>query len=156
MSARAIEGARNVEEFYEGHGVRFGYPAYWELTEQEDEEAISITVASPETSFWSISLFQDGPPPQRVLDSAVEAFREEYAEVDVYASAARTGQRPGVARDLDFVCFELINSAFLRAFQTERFTVLVLYQGFDGELEMTRPLLEAISASLTFAGEDEA
>ncbi len=144
-----------MEEIYEGHGIRFRYPAYWELTEQEDDEATSITVASPETSFWSISLFQDGPSPQQVLDSAIEAFREEYAEVDVYASSARTGERAGAARDVDFVCFELINSAFLRSFQTERFTVLVLYQGFDGELETTRPLLEAISASLAFAGEDE-
>ena len=152
-----------MEEFYEGHGVRFGYPAYWELTEQgKDEEAISIPrVASPETSFWSISLFQDGPPPQQVLDSAVEGLprvnmRMEGRRVRL-GVLGRTGQRAGiVARDLDFVCFELINSAFLRAFQTERFTVLVLYQGFDGELEMTRPLLEAISASLTFAGEDEA
>ncbi|HXY36407.1 MAG TPA: hypothetical protein VEI07_19380 [Planctomycetaceae bacterium] len=144
-----------MEEIYEGHGISFRYPAYWELTEQEDEEATSITVASPETSFWSISLFQHGPPPQQVLDSAIEAFREEYDEVDVYASTARTGERAGVARDVDFVCFELINSAFLRSFQTDRFTVLVLYQGFDGELEITRPLLEAISASLAFAGEDE-
>jgi hypothetical protein len=144
-----------MEETYEGHGIRFRYPAYWELTEQEDEEATSITVASPDTSFWSISLFHEGPSPQQVLDSAIEAFREEYAEVDVYASSARTGERAGVARDVDFVCFELINSAFLRSFQTERHTVLVLYQGFDGELETTRPMLEAISASLTFAGEDE-
>jgi hypothetical protein len=144
-----------MEEIYEGHGISFRYPAYWELTEQEDDEAISITVASPETSFWSISLFQNGPSPQEVLESAVEALQEEYAEADVYPSKARVGKRAGVARDVDFVCFELINSAFLRSFQTERFTVLVLYQGFDGELETTRPLLEAISASLAFAGEEE-
>jgi hypothetical protein len=143
-----------MEEIYEGHGISFRYPVYWELTEQVDDEAISITVASPETSFWSISLFQDGPSPQEVLESAVEALQEEYAEADIYPSTARIGKRVGVARDVDFVCFELINSAFLRAFQTERFTVLVLYQGFDGELETTRPLLEAISTSLAFAGED--
>jgi hypothetical protein len=99
-------------------------------------------------------LFQDGPSPQEVLESAVEALQEEYAEADIYPSTARIGKRVGVARDVDFVCFELINSAFLRAFQPERFTVLVLYQGFDGELETTRLLLEAISTSLAFAGED--
>jgi len=144
-----------MEEIYQGHGISFRYPTGWELTEQEDDEAISITVASPETSFWSISLFHDGPSPQEVLESAVEALREEYAEADIYPSMARIGKRPGVARDVDFVCFELINSAFLRSFQTERFTVLVLYQGFDGELEMTRALLEAISTSLAFAGEEK-
>src|SRR5262249_13641408 len=133
-----------MEEIYQGHGISFRYPAYWEVTEQEDEESISITAASPETSFWPISLFQNGPSPQEVLQSAVEALQEEYAEADIYPSKARVGKRTGVARDVDFVCFELINSAFVRAFQTERYTVLVLYQGFDGELETTRPQLEAI------------
>ncbi len=112
-----------MEEIYEGHGIRFRYPVYWEVTEQEDDEATSITVASPDTSFWSISLFHDAPSPQEVLESALEAFREEYAEADVYSSTERIGDRAGVARDLDFVCFELINSAFLRSFQTERYTV---------------------------------
>ncbi len=37
-----------MEETYEGNGVRFRYPALWELVEQEDEESTSITVASPE------------------------------------------------------------------------------------------------------------
>ncbi|HEX4072057.1 MAG TPA: hypothetical protein VHX68_12825 [Planctomycetaceae bacterium] len=143
-----------MEETYEGNGLRFRYPAFWELIEQEDEESTSITVASPDTSFWSVSLFRSGPSPQQLIASAVEAFREEYDEVDVYPSDESMGDRPGVAQDVDFVCFELINSAFLRAFQTDRFTVLVLYQGFDGELAETRPLLEAISASLTLDGEE--
>ena len=143
-----------MDETYEGNGIRFRYPTSWELVEQEDGESTSITVASPETSFWSVSLFRDGPSPQQVVASAVEAFREEYDEVDVYPCEEKMGDRPGVARDVDFVCFELINSAFLRSFQTDRFTVLVLYQGFDGELADTRPLLEAISASLTLEGEE--
>jgi hypothetical protein len=143
-----------MEETYEGNGIRFRYPAEWELVEQEDGDSTSITVASPDTSFWSVSLFRGGPSPQELVASALEAFREEYDEVDVYPSDEKMGDRPGVASDVDFVCFELINSAFLRAFQTDHFTVLVLYQGFDGELTETRPVLEAISASLTLDDEE--
>jgi hypothetical protein len=143
-----------MDETYKGHGIRFRYPASWQLVEQEDDESTSITVASPDTSFWSVSLIPEGPSPEQVIASAVEAFREEYDEVDVYPSEEKMGDRPGAALDVDFVCFELINSAFLRSFQTDRLTVLVLYQGFDGELAETRPLLEAISASLAL--EDEA
>ena len=138
---------------YEGHGIRFRYPASWALSEQEDDRLTSVTVDSPETSSWSVSLFSDGPSPEEVVHSAIEAFREEYAEVDVYPAEARMADRSSVARDVDFVCFELISSAFLRAFRAERCTVLVLYQGFDGELETTRPLLEAISASLALDDE---
>jgi hypothetical protein len=142
-----------MEETYEGNGIRFRYPISWELVEQTDDESTSITVASPETSFWSVSLVRDFPSPQQLIASAIEAFREEYDEVDVYPSDENLGDRPGLAQDVDFVCFELINSAYLRAFQTDRFTVLVLYQGFDGELAETRPVLEAISASLALEGE---
>jgi hypothetical protein len=138
---------------YEGHGIRFRYPGAWSLSEQEQGQLTSITVDSPETSSWSVSLFLDQPSPEEVLDAAIEAFREEYDEVDVYPVEARMGERASIARDVDFVCFELISSAFLRAFRAERFTVLVLSQGFDGELETTRPLLEAISASLALDDE---
>ena len=86
-----------VNETYEGNGIRFRYPASWELVEQEEGESTSITVASPETSFWSVSIFRDGPSPEQVVASAVEAFREEYDEVDVYPSEEKMGDRPGFA-----------------------------------------------------------
>jgi hypothetical protein len=144
-----------MDETYQGHGIRFRYPAFWQLAEQDDGESKSITVASPNTSFWSISLFPEGTSPEQVIASAVEAFREEYDELDVYPSEAMLGDHLGAALDVDFVCLELINSAFLRSFQTDQLTVLVLYQGFDGELVETRPLLEAISASLVLEGDDD-
>jgi hypothetical protein len=50
------------------------------------------------------------------------------------------------------VQYELINSAFLRAVEIGSRTALILYQGTDHELESTRTVLEAISAS--FAWED--
>jgi hypothetical protein len=142
-----------MEEIFEGHGIRFSYPAYWEITEQDDGASISLTVASPDTSFWAISLFSDGPAPRQLVDSATEAFREEYEEVDLYPVDAVPGSSETAGCDLDFVCFELINSASLRSFVAGPYTVLVLYQGFDGELEKTRPLLERISASLEFLDE---
>ena len=82
-----------MEETYAGNGIRFRYPTAWELVEQEDEESASITVASPETSFWSISLFRGAPSPQQLIASAIEAFREEYDEVDVYPSNENIGDR---------------------------------------------------------------
>ena len=143
-----------MEEIYEGHGIRFSYPAYWELTEQDDGTSVSLTVSSPDTSFWSVSLFSDGPAPRQLVDSAVEAFRGEYDEIDLYPLPAK-GDSQTVGCDVDFVCFELISSAFLRSFVAGDYTVLVLYQGFDGELETTRPLLEKISASLEFLDGDK-
>ncbi len=54
------------------------------------------------------------------------------------------------SRDVEFVCLELINGAFLRAIQVDNFTALVLFQGTDHELTDTRPILDHISNSLTY------
>jgi hypothetical protein len=138
-----------VEGVYAAHGIRFRYPAAWQLTEQEAGGEVSIAVSSPETSFWSLSLFFDRPQPEQVMESALDAFREEYDEIDIYPVSANLCRQKNLARDVEFVCLDLLNSAFLRAFRTARFTALVLYQGTDHELEdETQPLLEAISNSL--------
>ena len=50
--------------------------------------------------------------------------------------------------DVEFVCLELVNTATLRALESDDFTALVLYQGTDHELEATRALLEGITSSL--------
>lgn len=139
-----------MAETYQSHGIRFEYPEDWELSETTGDRETTITVESPETSFWSLSLYFGGTSPEAVIDTAVAALEETYDEVDVYPSNTRVADRDAVARDVEFVCFELINSAFLRAFQTDEFTALVYYQGTDHELASVRPVLESISASLNY------
>ena len=63
-----------MDKFYEGHGIRFRYPSDWELSEQEDDRDVAVTVASPETSFWTISLLAGRPDPERVLREVLETF----------------------------------------------------------------------------------
>jgi hypothetical protein len=58
-----------------------------------------------------------------------------------------------VARDIDFVCLELLNSASIRAFRAREFTVLVLFQFTEGERDETGPILERITRSLWCQGE---
>ena len=83
-----------------------------------------------------------------MLETALDAFRDEYGDIDVYPAETTLGRVGNLARDVDFVCLELINGAFLRVFRTGRFTALVLYQGTDHELEDTRDVLEGISNTL--------
>lgn len=144
-----------MQNVYHEHGVRFRYPSGWELTEQHVDNEVTITVSSPETSFWALVLHFEGPRPEDLIESALDAFREEYEELDIYSTEAMLCHRANVARDVEFVCFELINSAFLRAFRTGRFSALVLYQGTDHELEQTRETLESISASLRLEGDED-
>ena len=141
---------------FERHGVRFEYPDDWILHEQSSPGEISITVNSPETSFWSLTLLFERPDPYRVVETALDTFREEYSEIDVYSSEEQLGDSRTVARDVDFVCHELIGSAFLRAAVVPGFTLLVLYQGADFELDETQSILERVSKSLTWDTSSEA
>jgi len=146
-----FEEPRRMDQTYDAHGIRFRYPSHWELSEEQVDNEISITVASGETSFWSIILFLDGLRPEELIESALSVFRDEYDDIDDYEVEAEICNRRCVARDIEFVCMELINSAFLRSFKTEPFSVLVLYQGTDHELKQTKSFLEGISASIEFA-----
>lgn len=138
---------------YELHGVRFQFPEVWEVNEDKTEKQISITVSTPGTSFWMLTLFLDGASEDQLIESALDAFRDEYEELDIYPVEERVCGRGSLARDLEFVCLELLNSAFLRAVQTEHFSALILYQGTDHELKETRAELEKISQSLEFDGD---
>ena len=144
-----------MDRVFEGHGIRFEYPDDWILHEQSSPEEFTLTVQSPNTSFWSLTLLFDRPDSQRVIDSALEVFQEEYTEIDVYPSDVRLNDQPTVACELDFVCHELIGSAFLRAVAAPDCTLLVLYQGADLELDELQPVLEKITRSLTWEVDSE-
>jgi hypothetical protein len=133
---------------YEGHGIRFEYPDDWLFHEQAWAEEITLTVQSPNSAFWSVTLVLDRPAPERVVESAVSAFQQEYSEVDVYPCDVTLQGQPTEARDLDFVCHDLIGSVFIRAILAPQFTLLVLYQVAELELETARPLLDMITQSL--------
>ena len=140
-----------MEVIYKSHGVMFRYPDDWELSEQQEGEQISITVSSPLTAFWTVSLFPDRPEPADIVAAALDAFHEEYDELDDYPAKVRLCRSPTVARDIDFVCLELLNIAGVRAFRTRDFTVLVLFQMTEGERAEIGPLLDRITRSLACA-----
>ncbi len=139
-------------QVYDSHGVRFSYPANWELAEDNFPNEHRITIDNGSTSFWSLTLYFERPTPEQLVESASEAFREEYDEIDFYEAQACLCRGRTIARDVDFVCLEFVNSAFLRAFETDEFTALVLYQETNQSLRENRPILEQITNSLEYTG----
>jgi hypothetical protein len=140
---------------YHAHGVQFRYPEAWTLSEQREGDQISITVSSPDSAFWMVTLFPRRPDPNDVVAAALDAFHEEFDELEDYPSNVRLCKRSTVARDVDFVCLELLNSAGIRAFRAPAFTVLVLFQLTEAERDETGPILEKITRSLSYAAKAE-
>lgn len=133
---------------YHKHGISFQYPDFWEMSEQTDGTDILVTVAADDTCFWMIRILPGCPPPPQVVESCLEAFREEYEEVDVSESDVTLAEMPAYARDVDFYCMELMNSAKFRCVRTTDFTLLAWWQGTFHELEQRQPILEHMMNSV--------
>ena len=135
---------------FDAHGLKFTYPADWMLDEQDGDEEVTISLTNGKTSLWSVTLLFGRIPPQEVIDTALEAFRSEYGNIDEYAASVSLCEYPTIGVDIDFACLELNNSAFMRAFMTGRYTVFVLFQATDDEFDETREVLEAITQSMEY------
>lgn len=117
---------------YQTDGLSFAYPPDWSLTEEQQPDGPSVMVSSDGTAFCSFMLMPDRPDVSHVLDTALAAFRESYDELDTEPVECRLASRDAQGLDVDFYCLELLNSAWLRAFRTGRYTVFMMFQsGFD-------------------------
>jgi hypothetical protein len=137
-----------TDAVYCAHGIQFRHPGDWTVTEDVGPDETTISVQSEGTSYWSLTLIDDAPDPIDVIEIVLGAYRDEYTDVDVYEVIPAI-ESSAVARDIDFVCLDLVNSASLMAFRTNRRTVLVVGQGTDHELKTTRAVLDSMTQSLS-------
>jgi hypothetical protein len=133
---------------YDANGIRFLFPDGWQFQESRDGTQLTLTILSSETSFWSATIFDEMQDGQHVIDQVLDALRQEYGQLDVYEVTTRICELPNLSYDAEFICYELVNSAFLRFVDSDSRPVLIYYQGTDQELEKSRPVLEAITESL--------
>ena len=135
---------------YHRDGLSFRFQSGWELSEDEADLQRTITLQTTGASFWTLTVFADRPDPDRILASVLEAFREDYEDLDVYPVTATVLGQPAAGVDLDFVYLDLVNSVVIRAFQTDEVSVLVMYQGPYYELEEIRADFDTVTESLVF------
>lgn len=129
-------------------------PDDWTFEKQSSDSEVSATFSGPGTSFVTISLFRDRPVPAELIKTAIGAFRAEYEELDEYPVKTELCGRATEACDLDFVCLDIVNSVFLRSFETARFTIFILCQTDSAELAQTRAMFEQLSAGLKCLDDD--
>jgi hypothetical protein len=137
-----------MSQLFRNYGIQFRYPDDWTLHEEEGEEQVTLTVSRDPACFWSLTLLEDQPDPAEVLDEAIDAYREEYPDLDVSDAKAMLARRPAVACDLEFFCHDLCNTARLRAIQTPRHTLFLMCQMTDHEEGELDSAFEEMNRSL--------
>ena len=143
-----IPSVSEVLAEWQGHGVAFLYPDAWELSEASDGDDVIVTVAADESCFWILRIFADSPRPSEVIASCLEAFQEEYDELEIRETSERLAEMPAQGQELEFSCYELLNTIELRSVRTLEMTLLVWWQATDHELHTVRPHFDAMMQSV--------
>ena len=142
-----------MAERFESNGICFLYPENWRLEREETDTGWTVLLQSPDTAFFLLSLDEDGPDSEHVVNTALEALREDYEDLEADECVDSLAGQPAVGHDIRFTSLDLTNTCWTRSFYCADGTVLVMCQLNDLELEQHEPVLRAICASLKL--EDE-
>ena len=135
---------------YDDHGVRFRYPAGWELEADDDGEGlVSLSLASTEggTAFLLIRLDEDRPEPSDLMAESFQALRAEYPELEAEAASERIAGHDAQGMDFDFLSLDVANSAEVRCVRTPGRTIYIFAQWSDLDGERPEGLVHALRRS---------
>ena len=138
--------------FREG-SLSFRYPDNWQLEREDNDHGWTVSVYSPGTAFLTLSLDTDYPDTERVADTALEAMRSEYPELEADDCVDNLAGQPAIGHDIRFISLDLTNTCWTRSFDCPDGTALLLCQVSDIEAAQ-EPILRAICSSLHIAGEE--
>lgn len=129
-------------------GIRFAYPDNWTMTRDENPSGWTVTLQSPATAFLMITFDREMPEADLMIETALDAMKEEYATLEFEPVAESIAGQPAIGHDIRFFSFDLTNTCGTRSFYSETGTVLLFWQTSDLELETTELVLQAVRASL--------
>ncbi len=134
---------------FEHSGLRFEYPENWILEDASEDQIEQVVVSSPNTGFWHLCKYSPDSDLEDLFDEALAALRTEYQDMETEpASDLLVEDRQLIGFDVRFICLDLTNTCWLRGFQTEEATYLLLCQAEDGEFARVSPVFQAMLASL--------
>lgn len=140
---------------YSGHGVRFLYPGYWEVREEQDGEDVILTAAADDSCFWLLRVIADRPSPEQVLQDCLAALQEEYEDLEQQQEPILIAGRRALGCEVTFSCLELLNAAGFCSVRSGAATLLIWWQCTDHELADVRPVFQRMTQSVGWAAAGE-
>jgi hypothetical protein len=134
---------------YNRADVSFAYPENWKLEEESgDDDALQVTISSPNTAFWTLAVYPDLHDPEGLAAQALEALREEYPDLETSAAFESVGEFELVGHDVDFFYLDLANVVKVRVCHRGESTLLLFSQSESSEAATAEPVFQAITTSL--------
>lgn len=135
------------KQFREGC-LSFSYPDNWMLERQDSDNGWTVTLQSPDTAFFLLTLDKECPECDHMADTVLNTMRAEYPQLESDDSAGQIAGQWAIGHDMSFIRFDLTNTCWTRCFDTPDGTALLMCQATDHELPHLEPVLRAICASL--------
>ena len=133
---------------FDSDGIRFSYPENWRLERSNSPDGWTVTVQSPQTAFFLLSVNEESPAPDEMLATTLAALQADYPDLEYEDAVDTVARQPAVGHTIRFSSLDLTNTCWTRSFYSGAGTVLVLCQTNDLESDIHEPVLRAICASL--------
>jgi len=134
---------------YENLGVRFLYPENWSVVDEErDDWPRSVTVQSPNTSFWTLLIYPPRQATGPIIDHVIETIREEYRELEILEGEDEISEMLTTGVDVCFFYLDLLVESKIRVLSTPSATLLWHYQAESREFDEMEPVFRAITTTL--------
>ena len=139
----------DMAAIFDQYGIRFEFPENWSVDEPEETSgAVSVTVSSPGTAFWSLGVYPASVRPTELLTEVLAAMKAEYPSLDFDETFDEIDDQRMAGYEINFICLDLCNTATVHGFQLGDSTYLLLWQAEDEEMIEVEPVFRAITLSL--------
>ena len=129
-------------------GIRFQYPESWQLTREDADAGWTVTVESPGTAFFLLTLDESMPEVGLVIQTALDALQADYPDLEADDALESLAGQPAMGHDISFFSLDLTNTCCTRSFYSGAGTVLDMWQASDVDLDQVEPVCQAIRAPL--------
>ena len=129
--------------------MSFAYPENWHLEENEMAEGEwTVHLSSPGGAFWMVTVSTTKTSPDDLAKKALDALLSEYDRVDHVPVERIIGNYTLTGYEMNFIYFDLINTALILSFSTGKRTFAVYWQSDDRQLDICQDVFEAITFTL--------
>ena len=135
---------------FEKSGFRFMYPENWEIfDEQLTQEPSTVSLQSPGSGFWSLATYPESSTPADLAAEALQAMQTQYSELEFESLPDESWiADEALGYELNFFCLDMVVTARILAFRSQKQSLLVHWQAEVQEFEQAESVFRAITLSL--------
>ena len=133
---------------YSQAGLKFDYPADWELGEEETDgwpRSVSFQVGG---GYWTVYLYPPHMDSMPLIEEACQLFKTEYKDLEIHESQEIIGDCLADGYDLSFFCLDFLVEAQVRAVEAPSGTLLWMCQAEGEDFEERKASFRKVAESL--------